>query len=135
MNTRLVYIFPAVTFGKFTPYPLTTKQAKQAGWKKDASCSGMALNKCSCLNFSNVRCSSFLSSWFQPRFISAVFLSYCLSMVLFGFALLRKPLPRRRVQPECLMTIPHLVPRSPYKHQQDLGSSLDHYAISPQFEI
>lgn len=29
-----------VTFGKFTPYPLTIKQAKEAGWKKDATCSG-----------------------------------------------------------------------------------------------
>lgn len=28
-----------VTFGKFTPYPLTTEQARRTGWKKDASCS------------------------------------------------------------------------------------------------
>ncbi|XP_020618160.1 uncharacterized protein LOC110056061 isoform X2 [Orbicella faveolata] len=31
-----------VTFGKFTSYPLTAKQARAAGWKKDASCSGRA---------------------------------------------------------------------------------------------
>jgi len=29
-----------VTFGKFTSYPLTARQAEKAGWKKDASCSG-----------------------------------------------------------------------------------------------
>jgi len=33
-------IFLSVTFAKFTPYPLTAKQARGAGWKKDASCSG-----------------------------------------------------------------------------------------------
>jgi len=33
-------IFLSVTFGKFTPYPLTAKQARADGWKKDASCSG-----------------------------------------------------------------------------------------------
>jgi len=31
-----------VTFGKFTPYPLTSKQAKQSGWKQDGRCSGRA---------------------------------------------------------------------------------------------
>lgn len=30
-----------VTFGKFTSYPLTAKQAREAGWKKDANCSGI----------------------------------------------------------------------------------------------
>ena len=34
-----------VTFGKFTPYPLTSKQAKQSGWKQDARCSGKYVHK------------------------------------------------------------------------------------------
>lgn len=66
--------------------------------------------------------------------LSVLFLILLFVNGLFGIALLWKPLPRRRVQPECLMTIPHPVPRSPKKHKQDLGSSLDHDAISTQFQ-
>lgn len=31
-----------VTFRKFIPYPLTSKQARKSGWKRDARCSGRA---------------------------------------------------------------------------------------------
>ncbi|KAJ7379991.1 hypothetical protein OS493_012753 [Desmophyllum pertusum] len=41
-SVQLLVHYSQVTFLKFTAYPLTSKQARQAGWKKDASCKGRA---------------------------------------------------------------------------------------------
>ena len=98
INESLVYIFLAVTFMKFTSYPLTSQQAVQAGWRQDAKCSGTGPERSTlaCEVFILLcSCYTFLFHGYNVRFQNfPLLLLFVYDLV--SFVVLWKPLPRKR---------------------------------------